>query len=270
MIDLFLWIMFIIGSVYIYIALVLTYWQFYHKKTKGIVKQKRKIKRIKRSSFLRSILFDMWKQYALDIMSSDPEFFKEQGLIIFEGRQGTGKTTGMTEQALLLKKMYPKAITLTNLGMPDSVELKHWRQLINLTNEKKGIIVCIDELQNWFSSNQSKDFPPEMLGVVTQNRKNRRLILGTSQNFHMLAKGIRTQTTEVRRCMTILGCLTIILKREPILNSEGDVEKWNNRGFYFFVHTEELRNSFDTWKAVQVLEKSGFQKLERFKTTDSL
>lgn len=75
--------------------------------------------------------------------------------------------------------------------------------LMSYKNGIQGVIVSIDELQNWFSSNDSKNFPPEMLEVITQNRKNRRIILGTSQNFYLLAKAIRSQATEVRRCSTL-------------------------------------------------------------------
>lgn len=117
----------------------------------------------------------------------------------------------------------------------------------------------MDELQNWFSSNDSKNFPPEMLGVITQNRKNRRIILGTSQNFYLLAKAIRSQATEVRRCSTFLGCLTIVRRAEPILDSEGQVAEWKNRGWYFFVHNKKLRESYDTYKVIENLSKSGFK-----------
>ena len=65
-----------------------------------------------------------------------------------------------------------------------------------------GVICCLDEMQNWFSSNQSRDFPPEMLQVITQNRKNRRVIFGTAQTFNRLSKPIREQATEVRECHT--------------------------------------------------------------------
>jgi len=117
----------------------------------------------------------------------------------------------------------------------------------------------MDELQNWFSSNDSKNFPPEMLSVITQNRKNRRIILGTSQNFYLLAKAIRSQATEVRRCTTLLGCLTIVRRAEPILDSEGNVKEWKNRGMYFFVHNKKLRDSYDTYKVIDNLSKSGFK-----------
>lgn len=120
----------------------------------------------------------------------------------------------------------------------------------------------MDELQNWFSSNDSKNFPPEMLSVITQNRKNRRIILGTSQVFNMLAKAIRTQTTEVRRCTTLLGCLTLVRRLEPILDSEGNVVEWKKKGFYFFAHDKKLRESYDTWKVIERFKNVGFQKRE--------
>ena len=75
----------------------------------------------------------------------------------------------------------------------------------------------------------------------------------------MLAKAIRTQTTEVRRCSTLLGCLTIVRRFEPILDSEGNVVEWKRRGMYFFVHSKELRESYDTWKVIERLKNVGFK-----------
>ena len=98
-----------------------------------------------------------------------------------------------------------------------------------------------------------------MLGVITQNRKNRRIILGTSQNFYLLAKAIRSQCTEIRECTTLAGVMTIVIKREPILKEDGDVKELKFRGMYFFVHSPRLRNSYDTYAVVDALGKSGFQ-----------
>ena len=194
------------------------------------------------------------------MFDKDPEFFKYQGLIIFEGRQGSGKTMSMVEFIKRMQEEYPLAKTTTNFGLKSqNKELKDWRMLIDYKNDKQGVIVGMDELQNWFSSNDSKNFPPEMLGIVTQNRKNRRIILGTSQNFYLLAKAIRSQATEVRRCSTFFGCLTVVKRVEPILDSEGNVQEWKNRGMYFFVHSKELRNAYDTYKVIENLRKSGFK-----------
>lgn len=215
---------------------------------------------VKKHGFFRKLFVDLPKQFVNDLFDRDPEFFQYQGMIIFEGRQGSGKTTSMVEYAMHMQKEYPLAKCITNLAYTKEDEaLTDWRMLINYKNGIKGVIVCMDELQNWFSSNDSKNFPPEMLEVITQNRKNRRIILGTAQNFYLLSKAIRTQTTEVRRCATLLGCLTIVRRFEPILDAEGNVAEWKKKGMYFFVHNKELRDSYDTFKVIQRLSKVGFK-----------
>ena len=219
---------------------------------------------VKKDGFFKRIFIKFPQQFVDDLFERDPEFFKYQGLIIFEGRQGSGKTMSMVEFIMRMQEEYPLAKTSTNFGLiSQNKELKDWRMLIDYKNGKRGVIVGMDELQNWFSSNDSKNFPPEMLGIITQNRKNRRIILGTSQNFYLLAKAIRSQATEVRRCTTLFGCITIVKRVEPILDSEGNVQEWKNRGIYFFVHNKKLRNAYDTYKVIENLRKSGFKEIQQ-------
>ena len=215
---------------------------------------------VKKKSFLRRLLIDMPHQFVEDLFDREPDFFRYQGLIIFEGRQGSGKTMSMVEFIMRMQKEYPLSKTTTNFGLTSQDKpLKDWRMLTNYKNGIKGVIVGMDELQNWFSSNDSRNFPPEMLSIITQNRKNRRIILGTSQNFYLLSKAIRSQATEVRRCSTLFGCLTIVKRLEPFLDSDGNVKEWKNRGMYFFVHNKELREAYDTYKVIENLTKSGFK-----------
>lgn len=189
--------------------------------------------------------------------------FGYKGLVIFEGRQGSGKTISMIQFARQMQEEYPRVKCITNLGYTkQDDELNHWKKLTDYSNDKYGVICVMDELQNWFSSNQSKDFPPEMLQVITQNRKNRRIILGTSQNFYLLAKAIRSQCTEIRRCITLLGCLTIVRRLEPILDSDGNVKEFKSIGYYFYVHDKDLRDSYDTYKVIESLSKSGFKPVQ--------
>ena len=216
--------------------------------------------KVKKHGFFRKIFIDAPKQIVEDKFNQDPDFFTHQGLIIFEGRQGNGKTVSMVYEAMQLQQEFPLAKCTSNLAYThQDIALNDWRMLINYKNGIKGVIVMMDELQNWFSSNDSKNFPPEMLQVITQNRKNRRVILGTAQNFYLLSKAIRTQTTEVRRCITLLGCITIVKRVEPILDAQGDVLEWKNKGMYFFVHDKKLRESYDTYKVIERLQKVGFK-----------
>lgn len=216
--------------------------------------------RVKKHNIFVRILWDAPKQFVRDMYDMEPDYFRYQGMIIFCGRQGMGKTISMIENAMMMQKEYPLAKCITNLKYEYQDEkLEKWEQLVDYKNGHQGVIVCMDELQNWFSSNQSRNFPEEMLSVITQNRKNRRIILGTAQSFNLLAKPIRTQTTEVRDCITLAGCVTIVFRKEPFLNSEGDVEKWKHRGMYMYVHSPQLRNSYDTYEVIENLKKSGFK-----------
>lgn len=216
--------------------------------------------RVKKIGFFKRVLWMAPRQYARDYFARDPEEFRYKGIVVFTGRQGKGKTIAMVEQAMRFQMEYPKLKVISNCEYKhQNDELNHWKQLIDYKNGKQGVCVMMDEMQNWFSSNQSKNFPPEMLEVVTQNRKNRRIVLGTSQVFNRLSKPLREQTTEVRKCTTLCGCITIVHRVRPELDSEGNVTAWKHIGFYFFVHTPEIRESYDTYKVVESLAKSGFQ-----------
>lgn len=256
---------------YLIIALTITFmalcglWYIYFVYIKKIHPQKAlNNKRVKNDSFLYKLLYSAPKQFVYDNITKPPYFFPKQGMIIYEGRQGNGKTSTMVHDLLQIQKQHPYCEVLTNFDYVNQTEsLEHWKQLIdykNSTDLQAGVVACIDELQNWFSSKDSKNFDPQMLSIITQNRKNRRLILGTAQQFYMLSKDIRTQCTEVRHCTTFLGCITIVHKRIPVVDSAGEVVEWKNRGFYFWIHNKETRNSYDTWKCIERLDKKGFER----------
>lgn len=221
----------------------------------------------KRKGFLWCWFIGAPRQYARDMMDKKPGYFGHQGCIIFEGRQGAGKTVAGIEYIRFMQKEYPKCKVLTNCWYKyQDAPLADWRPLVNYKNGHLGVVAFIDEMQNWFSSNQSKDFPPEMLQVITQNRKNRRIILGTAQCFNRLAKPIREQATEVRSCLTLFGTITFVVRREPVLDSEGEVKKMKFRGMYCFAHDPELRESYDTYRVIESLGKAGFQKRQESAT----
>lgn len=251
----------VIALACVYALFLMLYGIFYLiEYSKGRRPQKTSVRYCARPNLLKSLFWLVPRQMVEDKLTRPADFFKPQGLIIFTGAQGRGKTVALVEYMLHLQKCYPLAKCITNLNYTyEDDKLEHWKQLVDYKNTHKGVIVGMDELQNWFSSNQSRNFPPEMLSVITQNRKNRRVILGTAQNFHLLAKPIRGQCTEIRECMTLCGCFTIVRRKEPVIDDKGDVKEYKHRGFYFFVHTKEIRDSYDTYKVIESLSESGFQ-----------
>jgi len=217
----------------------------------------------KKRTIFQRLFLDFPIQFGKDCAHYNPDTFDPHGIVVFEGEQGAGKTISLVQYAETLKKKYPLCKVVSNTALTFQDEpLDDWHKLTTYTNGAQGVCCVIDECQNYFNSKQSKDFPPEMLSVVTQNRKNRRIILMTAQQFYMLAKDIRTQATEIRSAFTFLGCLTFVIRRKPYFDSEGTPVKMKYLGMYFFVQTEELRNSYDTYAVIEGLSKSGFKKKE--------
>lgn len=214
-------------------------------------------------TFIRSILL----QSVFDRVYYDPDTFSVTGIIIYEGLQGSGKTMSLVYDVKKLARLYPKVFLVDNLGICDAgchqIPLEHWKQLLDINNGAKGVITVIDETQLWFSNKDSKNFDPSALGVICQNRKNRRVIFGTCQRFYLLAKDLRMQCTEVRSSFTIGNVITGYIRKQPILDQSGELKKVKFKGIRLFVQSNELRNSYDTLKVIRRLSSSGFNDIEK-------
>lgn len=221
--------------------------------------------RVKQTGLIRKIFWEAPRQFVDDLFSRESGTFGLQGLIIYTGEQGAGKTISMVRDMLLIQDTYPNCRFITNFGYRyQNRALTDWKQLLTYNNGKYGVCVGIDEIQNWFSSKQSKEFPPEMFEVITQNRKNRRTILATTQNFYQPSKDIRAQCKEVRKCLTIFNVFTIVRRQKPIFDASGEVKEWKRAGrTYCFVHSPRIRNAYDTYRVIESLAKSGFKERNR-------
>ena len=217
----------------------------------------------KHPGMIKQLLVMVPRRYMLDRFNREEGYFYPRGIHMFCGEQGCGKSIGCVQMMLELQKQYPAAKMITNFGVKsENDELKEWQQLLDYCNGHKGVIVGMDEIQNWFMSGNNQ-LPEGMLEVATQNRKNNRIICCTAQVFTRVNKGLREQVTMVYNPHTFLGCFTIVVKRKPEFDSEGNVTKLKYRGMYAFTHTDELREAYDTYKVIHTLAKEGFkQKVE--------
>ena len=98
-----------------------------------------------------------------------------------------------------------------------------------------------------------------MLTEITQQRKQRKCVVGTSQVFTRISKPIREQITLLYKPMTIAGCFTIVRVYKVTLNDDGTVKDMKRRRTYAFVHDDELRSCYDTYEKVERLTLKGFQ-----------
>ena len=134
--------------------------------------------------------------------------FPYAGLWIFSGQQGAGKTLLMMHLVKEMHEQFPKAIIVSNIsifGLP-CVPYTGIGDFDKYANGADGCIFVIDEIHLLFNALESAGMPLSTMQVWAQNRKNRRVILGTSQRFNRVAKGVREQTLFNYECFRpILG-----------------------------------------------------------------
>ena len=254
--KIFLIFLFLISPFLVFVGAFWLYWRFVCK-IKPIKNEKR---RYNEHSIIRRIFVDFPKQLAYDLITIDPNTFTEYGMHLLCGEQGSGKTTLMAYLVRKYKTIYPRVIVRSNFSCTaQDYELTSWEELTLDTNGIYGEIDCIDEIQNWFSSNQSKNFPPDMLTIITQQRKVRRCILATSQVFTRVAKPIRENTYLMYYPFTLFGCITFVRVFKPVLDEQGNLKERKFKKFFFFVHDEDLRGMFDSYKTICTLRDSGFK-----------
>lgn len=254
-----IWVL--LGIVVVPFVVVFVSSLFYYRVIKGIQPPVGEYKYVSHGSKFKRFFYNFPRQFALDHLTFNPDFFKEYGVHLIAGEQGSGKTITMVYMLNRWRKMYPKLKVNTNFEYVfQDGRIDHWHDLIDSTNGIYGVLDCIDEIQNWFNSLQSKDFPVEMITELTQQRKQRRAILATSQVFSRVSKPIREQTYFLYLPITLGGCLTIVRKYKPMISGDTGLAKEKKlRGLFFFVHTKELRESFDTYLKIQKMREQGFK-----------
>ena len=188
----------------------------------------------------------------------DRSSFPYHGVQIFTGMQGQGKTITMVRTVLEMKKKYPAAKVVTNLKLEVPWEYERFSTLEELSsvltginNGSDGVIYAIDEIQNYFNAVESKGIPIYIFAEISQQRKQRKVILGTSQLFLRVAKPFREQVSSVCICSCFLGLLNHvrIYDGESIEEDFGKLYGKQIKSVWYW-QTEELRHSYDTYQVV--------------------
>lgn len=205
-------------------------------------------------------IIDFWldiiKMCASDFKNRVPDSFHESGIIIYEGYQGSGKTISMIHDIMILQHKYKKVKVMDNLNYANSdFDIQNPSDILQVNNGVFGVITSLDELGIWFNARKFKEFDNSMLQVIFENRKCRRLLMGTVQKFLLCDKNLRIQTSEIRSCRTI-GPVTFYIRKIPEMDSEGTVKKYRFKGIRVFVQSSDLRDAYDTFHVIKKYDLS--------------
>ena len=239
----------------------------------------------------------------------NPDFFYPEGLLVFCGSQGSGKTLSAVHYSQRCLIEYEKAVFCTNFVVKDfpincyyddySFEdegiLKHCveyytlvsnqlvRKVISyykngeqvfdiqnyevigfngrivieydgidcikgLENGEYGVFYLIDEIHLEFNSLESKNVPIEVMIEVSQQRKQRKHIVGTCQVYMRMAKPLREQIKNVVICKRILNLIQFnrLVDGETACEVDGHL-KFDTSKIVFWFHSLVLYNSYDTY-----------------------
>ncbi len=209
-------------------------------------------------------ILNIWRirRYKKAFYKEHPSYFRPDGLIVFCGPQGAGKTLSAVQYVRELSWIYPKVKICTNVDIEglnpccEVIEYDGLHCLTNIENGYDGVIYLIDEIHLEFNSLESKNIPIEVMIEVSQQRKQRKHIVGTSQQFMRLAKPLREQVKNLVLCKNYLGCIQYnkLIDGETIREKDGHIQMDIRKKSLWF-HTPDLYDSYDTYKKMRRYRK---------------
>lgn len=116
--------------------------------------------------------------YKRKFREGHPEYFDPCGTLIFTGAQGY-----------------------------DIREYHGLDDLKNVENGYAGVIFFIDEIHLELNSLESKNIDVDIMTEISQQRKQRKHIVGTSQVYGRMAKPLREQIKDIVVCKCFFGCI---------------------------------------------------------------
>lgn len=203
-------------------------------------------------NFIQGIQAQIWK-----IKNSNPDELSVTGINIFTGPQGSGKSLSMIHYAKEIIKDNPKAIIVTNLEfnfkVPNEVRRYSGFDDFKIENDIYGVIYILDEIHLILNSLESKGVPLSVIVELSQQRKQRKLILGTSQVYSRMAKPLREQIQNVIVCKNFFKLLQFNYLINAFETKEVDGElKVKKTKVSFFFHSKGDYLAYDTYKKMDM------------------
>jgi len=226
-------------------------------------------------------------RYKVEFRREHPYWFDPIGTAIFCGAQGSGKTLSGVNYVYNVLKDYPYCVLVTNVAMRDypfnagykvgkdgmpylydletgetitsehiltgvykrvCVEYDGLDTLKYVENGEYGVLYFIDELHLELNSLESKNIDIDVMVEISQQRKQRKHIVGTSQVYMRLAKPLREQIFNIVICRNFLRAI----QWNTLIDGERSTEKDGKLnakviGHYGWLHAPAMYERYDTY-----------------------
>lgn len=230
------------------------------------------------------------QKYLKEFKASHPNYFNPIGTMIFCGKQGKGKTLSAVKYTRAVLDKYPFCILVSNVSIKDrpfnarySVDKDgkthlFWKDtgeviflpctnivieydgldcLKYISNGYHGVFFLIDELHLELNSLESKNIDIDVITEISQQRKQRKHIVGTSQVYMRLAKPLREQIFNIVLCDQLFFPW---LQYNKLIDGEESKEKDGKldavvRKRVFWIHKPEDYEMYDTFAKMKRYNK---------------
>lgn len=197
----------------------------------------------------------------------NPERLPCDGIICFCGEQGSGKTLSAMHYVYNLARKFPSVQICTNVGITWDLEnliipYEGPEQMLALDNGDFGIIFFLDEMHIEFNSLESKGMDSHIFELVSQQRKARKHIVGTSQVFGRLAKPFREQFKLAVCCDNFAGVIfrQRIYKAMNVASGEDITTRLCPRATKFYFPAPGDFQLYDTTQIIRRMRSDGFNR----------
>ena len=135
------------------------------------------------------------------------------GSIVFKGYQGSGKTLSMVKYAFDVQKQFPNCIIVSNIiinGLKNYIYIDSdevLRDSLSLSCGERGMLILLDEAHLYF--NKKSGISLDVLTAISQQRKDRKRLVFSSQIWEELDISLRKQVKEIVNCRCIFGLLQV-------------------------------------------------------------
>lgn len=192
--------------------------------------------------------------------------FPYHGVYCFEGKQGSSKTLSACRMISNIFLDYKDVYLITNVWLnldllshipkENMIPFTRYYQLFFIYN--KPVIFFIDEAHLLFNSLESRNADVNMFAVISQNRKQKRVFILTSQVFSRLQLVMREQINTIIHCNTFFNYLSHCVVYHDFEKQRDELVGKREFGAWY-THKRNLHyKMYDTYQIIDYSKDSPF------------
>lgn len=135
-------------------------------------------------------------------------------------------------------------------GIHERVCIEYWGldTLKYVSNGQLGVLYLIDEIHLELNSLESKNIDIEIMTEISQQRKQRKHIVGTSQRYIRMAKPLREQIHDMVICKNYFHCIQFnkYIDGDSATEKDGKLQA-DVKSRKIFLHSPDMYARYDTY-----------------------